>query len=102
MAYGISSRVCMETVELARERGWKAGLIRPVTLWPFPSEAFQKASKAKRFLSVEMNILGQMADDIRLAVGGKIPVEHYGSIFEIPEPEGLLEKIKDWLNKEGD
>ena len=102
VAYGISSRVCMETVELARERGWKAGLIRPVTLWPFPSEAFQKASKAKRFLSVEMNILGQMADDIRLAVGGKIPVEHYGSIFEIPEPEGLLEKIKDWLNKEGD
>ena len=96
------TRVCMETVELARERGWKAGLIRPVTLWPFPSEAFQKASKAKRFLSVEMNILGQMADDIRLAVGGKIPVEHYGSIFEIPEPEGLLEKIKDWLNKEGD
>lgn len=102
VAYGISSRVCMETVELAREKGWKAGLIRPVTLWPFPSEAFQKASKAKRFLSVEMNILGQMADDIRLAVGGKIPVEHYGSIFEIPEPEGLLEKIKEWLNKEGD
>lgn len=102
VAYGISSRVCMEAVEEARGKGWKAGLIRPITLWPFPVEAFRKAAKARLFLSVEMNILGQMADDIRLASGGRIPVEHYGSIFEIPETEGLLRKVEEWLNKEGD
>ena len=90
VAYGISSRVCMETVEMAREKGLKVGLIRPITLWPFPTKAFQKALHARLFLSVEINILGQMADDIRLAVKGKVPVVHYGSIFEIPEPEDMI------------
>lgn len=100
VAYGISSRVCMETVEMAREKGMKVGLIRPITLWPFPTEAFKKALYAKLFLSVEINILGQMADDIRLAVEGKVPVAHYGSIFEIPEPEDMIKEIEKWLNKE--
>ena len=100
VAYGISSRVCMETVEMAREKGLKVGLIRPITLWPFPTKAFQKALHARLFLSVEINILGQMADDIRLAVKGKVPVVHYGSIFEIPEPEDMIKKIEEWLNKE--
>lgn len=100
VAYGISSRVCLETVEMARSKGLKVGLIRPITLWPFPVKAFEKAGNAKLFLSVEINILGQMTDDIRLAVNGKVPVEHYGSIFEIPESEGIIEKIEDWLKKE--
>ena len=100
VAYGISSRVCLETVEMARSKGLKVGLIRPITLWPFPVKAFEKAGNAKLFLSVEINILGQMTDDIRLAVNGKVPVEHYGSIFEIPESEGIIEKIEEWLKKE--
>ena len=100
VAYGISSRVCLETVEMARSKGLKVGLIRPITLWPFPVNAFEKAGNAKLFLSVEINILGQMTDDIRLAVNGKVPVEHYGSIFEIPESEGIIEKIEEWLKKE--
>lgn len=100
VAYGISSRVCMEAVEIARGKGMKVGLIRPITLWPFPTEAFKKAQNARMFLSVEINILGQMADDIRLAVEGKVPVLHYGSIFEIPEPEDMIDKIEEWLNKE--
>lgn len=100
VAYGISSRVCMETVEMARKKGMKVGLIRPITLWPFPTEAFKKALHARLFLSVEINILGQMADDIRLAVEGKVPVVHYGSIFEIPEPEDMIKKIEEWLNEE--
>lgn len=100
VAYGISSRVCMETVELAREKGLKVGLIRPITLWPFPVDAFKKAMNAKLFLSVEINILGQMVDDIKLAIEGKVPVEHYGSIFEIPESEGIINRIEEWLKKE--
>ena len=60
VAYGISSRVCREAVDVAREQGFKLGLIRPITLWPFPVKAFQEAKAAKAFLTVEMNILGQM------------------------------------------
>lgn len=100
VAYGISSRVCLETVEIARSKGLRVGLIRPITLWPFPVKAFEEAENAKLFLSVEINILGQMVDDIRLAVHDKVPVEHYGSIFEIPESEGMIEKIEKWLKKE--
>ncbi len=99
VAYGISSRVCREAVELARQEGFPLGLIRPITLWPFPVKAFGEVKEAKAFLTVEMNILGQMMDDVRLATGGKYPVDHYGSIFEIPESEGILEKAKEMLKK---
>ena len=59
VAYGISSRVSREAVEIARAQGFKLGLIRPITLWPFPKKAFEEAKEAKAFLTVEMNILGQ-------------------------------------------
>ena len=101
VAYGISSRVCRETVEVAREQGLKLGLIRPITLWPFPVKAFREAKSAKGFLTVEMNILGQMTDDVRLATQENYPVDHYGSIFEIPETDGIIEKAKEMLKKEG-
>ena len=100
VAYGISSRVCRETVEIAREEGLKLGLIRPITLWPFPVKAFKEAKAAKAFLTVEMNILGQMVDDVKLATEGKYPVDHYGSIFEIPESDGIIAKAKEMLKKE--
>ncbi len=100
VAYGISSRVCRETVEIAREEGLKLGMIRPITLWPFPVKAFEKAVSVKAFLTVEMNILGQMVDDVKLAVGSRFPVEHYGSIFEIPESDGIIVKAKEMLEKE--
>ena len=100
VAYGISSRVCLETVEMAREKGIKMGLIRPITLWPFPVKAFEKASNAKLFVSTEINILGQMVDDIRLAIRDRVPVKHYGSIFEIPEPEDILKCVNKWLDRE--
>ena len=67
VAYGISSRVSREAVEIARAQGFKLGLIRPITLWPFPKKAFEEAKEAKAFLTVEMNILGQMVDDVKLA-----------------------------------
>lgn len=100
VAYGISSRVCLETVKMAREKGIKMGLIRPITLWPFPVKAFEKASNAKLFVSTEINILGQMVDDIRLAIRDRVPVKHYGSIFEIPEPEDILKCVNKWLDRE--
>lgn len=99
VAYGISSRVCREAVEVARAEGLKLGLIRPITLWPFPVKAFEEAKAAKAFLTVEMNILGQMVDDVKLATCGKYPVDHYGSIFEIPEYDGIIEKAKEMLKK---
>lgn len=97
VAYGISSRVSKEAVSIAREEGFKLGLIRPVTLWPFPEEAFKKAVNAKAFLTVEMNILGQMVDDVRLAVKDRVKVEHFGSIFSIPEPMDIINKAKEML-----
>lgn len=99
VAYGISSRVCREAVEIAREEGFKLGLIRPITLWPFPVKAFEQAKEAKAFLTVEMNILGQMVDDVKLATGGRYPVDHYGSIFEISESDGIIAKAKEMLKK---
>lgn len=99
VAYGISSRVCREAVEAARAGGLKLGLIRPITLWPFPVKAFEEAKAAEAFLTVEMNILGQMADDVKLATCGKYPVDHYGSIFEIPEYDGIIKKAKEMLKK---
>lgn len=101
VAYGISSRVCREAVQIARSKGIAMGLIRPITLWPFPVRAFKEAKKAKVYLTVEMNILGQMVDDVKLATEGKVPVDHYGSIYEIPEPEGIIAKAQEMLAKEG-
>lgn len=97
VAYGISSRIATETVEEGRAMGMKIGLIRPITLYPFPEKAFEEANAAKAFLTVEMNILGQMVDDVKLATGGTKLVSHYGSIFEIPETDGILEKARELL-----
>ena len=62
-------------------------------------KAFEEAKEAKAFLTVEMNILGQMVDDVKLATEGKYPVDHYGSIFEIPETDGIIAKAKEMLKK---
>lgn len=95
VAFGITARICKTAVNAAREAGIRAGLIRPITLWPFPKEAIGKtADTAKAFISVEMS-KGQMVDDVRLAVNGKRPVEFYGRTGGmIPTPEAVLEHIK--------
>ncbi len=84
VAFGSSARICSESVAIARERGLKVGLIRPITLFPFPSKAIErhaikgaKSGNLKGLLSAELNA-GQMVEDVRLAVGGRIAVEHYG------------------------
>lgn len=100
-AYGISARISKDAVNIAREQGIKLGLIRPVTLWPFPAKAFAECEGAKAFMTVEINILGQMADDVRLAVESKKPVEFFGTYFELPEPDDIVERAKAVLAKEG-
>lgn len=94
VAYGASSRVAHSAVDSAREKGIKAGLIRPITLWPFPTDALQKAAKtAKSFLCVEMS-MGQMVDDVKLAIDCKRPVSFFGRTGGvIPTPAEILNEI---------
>ncbi len=95
VAYGASSRVARSAVEAARENGIKAGLIRPITLWPYPVDAIERAiPTAKAFLSVEMS-MGQMVDDVKLTVNGRRPVYFYGRTGGmIPTPNEVLEEIR--------
>ncbi len=78
VAFGVSARISQKAVDLLRKEGHKVGLLRPITLYPFPTKIInQMADKTKGFLSVEMNA-GQMVEDIRLAVNGKTKVDHFG------------------------
>ena len=95
VAFGIAARVSKNAVNEARKQGIKVGLIRPITLWPFPVAPFEKAAeRVERFISVELS-MGQMIEDIKLAVKCKKPVElcnRAGGM--IPSPEQVLEAIK--------
>ncbi|HVO76221.1 MAG TPA: 3-methyl-2-oxobutanoate dehydrogenase subunit VorB [Ignavibacteriaceae bacterium] len=99
-AFGLAARVCQKAIELAREKGIKAGLIRPITLYPFPYKKIEKlADKASSFIVVEMNS-GQMVEDVRLAVNGKCPVEFTGRMGGmIPSPDEVLAKIEEISKK---
>jgi 2-oxoglutarate ferredoxin oxidoreductase subunit alpha len=98
VAYGTSSRICQKAVQMGREKGIKIGLLRPITLWPFPSEEIhQMASLIKGILSVEMSA-GQMVYDVKLAVEGKVKVVHYGRYGGmIPSPEEVLHALEEKL-----
>lgn len=95
VAYGASARIARSAVNSAREQGVRAGLIRPITLWPFPKKEIVAASaNAKNLLVVEMS-MGQMVDDVRLAVECKKPVHFFGHTGGIiPTPAEVLEQIK--------
>ncbi len=95
VAFGTMARVCQKAVELARAEGIKAGLIRPITLFPFPKKIIKElATKVKGFISIEMSA-GQMVEDVRLAVSGKVPVEFYGRMGGIvPSPDEVLHALK--------
>lgn len=95
VAYGTSARVCQKAIQLARAEGIKVGLLRPITLFPFPKKIISSlASQVKGILAVEMSA-GQMVEDVRLAVNGKIPVEHWGRMGGIvPTPEEAVENLK--------
>ncbi len=94
-AYGASARIARSAVTAARAQGIKAGLIRPKTLWPFPVQAYRDAlSTAKAYLSVEMS-MGQMVDDVRLAIECSRPVHFFGHTGGVvPTPSEVLEQIR--------
>lgn len=96
VAYGLVARICKKAAQLGREKGLKIGVIRPITLFPFPTEAISNAAdKVKGILDVEMSA-GQMVDDVRLSVNGKVPVEFFGRMGGIvPTPEEILEAMED-------
>lgn len=97
VAYGTTARICKNTIKLAKEKGINVGLIRPITVWPFPKQAFENtiSKTAFGYLSVEMSC-GQMVEDVRLAVNGRKEVGFYGrSGGIVPHPEEILYKIEE-------
>lgn len=98
VAYGSTARIVQSAISLAEKEGIKVGLIRPITLWPFPTKEIEKwANKehVKDILTVEMS-MGQMVEDVRLSVNGVKPVHFYGRTGGIvPEPSEIIEKLKE-------
>ena len=80
VGYGIVSRVLRSTVDQAREQGLRAGLFRPITLWPFPSKALREAARRCQMVVVVEMSTGQMVEDVRLALDGRVPVEFYSRV----------------------
>ena len=100
VAYGSCSRIAHKALQLAREKGIKAGLLRPITLFPFPTEPIKKlAERVKGMLSVEMSA-GQMVEDVRLASQFKCKVDYFGRYGGIiPTPEEVVEALETKLIK---
>ena len=100
VAFGTIARICAKAQEMAAEQGIKVGIIRPITLWPFPTEAINRAAQGKKgILCVELNA-GQMIEDVRLAVHDAIPVEHFGRLGGIiPSPDEVLDALNEKIIK---
>ncbi|WDV46773.1 3-methyl-2-oxobutanoate dehydrogenase subunit VorB [Clostridiaceae bacterium M8S5] len=94
-AYGTTSRIVKNAIDKCAELGIKVGLIRPITLWPFSFDSFDKIEDTtKAVLTVEMST-GQMIDDVKIAMKGRMPVEFYGRTGGmVPTPDAVVEKIK--------
>ena len=96
-AFGSVARIARTAVAMAREAGMKVGLLRPITLFPFPKPAYaQLSQRCKRFLDIELST-GQMVDDVRLSVARDADVEFYGrppGAGSLPTPEEIFEQIK--------
>lgn len=94
-AFGIAARVSKNAINEARKQGIKVGLIRPITLWPFPSEPYKRAAeRVKEIISVELS-MGQMIEDVKLASECRVPVTLCNRVGGmIPSPEQVLEAIK--------
>lgn len=102
VAYGTTARVARSAMRKAREQGVKVGMIRPITLWPFPTQAVRDAClNARHFLTVEMS-MGQMVEDVRLAAEGRVPVSFYGRTGGVvPDVREIYHEIMKLTGKEG-
>ena len=98
VAFGLSARICQKGIELARAKGLKIGLFRPITLFPFPKKEIRElGTKIKGMLVVEMNA-GQMIEDVRLSVDSDIPIEHYGRFGGIiPSPDEVVTALENQI-----
>jgi len=96
VAYGSSARICQKVVDMARSRGKKLGLLRPQTLFPFPGQEISRlARRVKGMMAVELSA-GQMVEDVKLAVNGKVPVYHYGMVGgKIHSPDDVLHAVEE-------
>ncbi|MGI6435211.1 MAG: 3-methyl-2-oxobutanoate dehydrogenase subunit VorB [Syntrophomonadaceae bacterium] len=102
VAYGIMARIAKKAVWSARQAGVKTGLIRPITLWPYPYDVITAAAKTcKAMVSVEISIVGQMIQDIQLAAQGRVPVHFIGDIGRTPNPEEITEQLLAIAEREG-
>ena len=98
VSFGSAARIGEKAVELARAEGIKVCLFRPITLWPFPSKEIAAAAKGKKGILVSEINAGQMIQDVKLAVNGALPVEHFGRLGGIvPDPEEIVNVLKDKL-----
>lgn len=95
VAFGSASRIAQKSIEICRSKGLRVGMLRPITLWPFPTEKIKRlCNHVKGILSVEINA-GQMIEDIRLAVEGRVPVHHYGRMGGmVPGPDEIVEAVE--------
>ena len=100
IAFGSMARIGQKAMELAREKGIKVGILRPITLWPLPTKAIAAyADKVKGMLVTELNA-GQMIEDVRLAVNGKVKVEHFGRLGGIvPDPDEIVTALEEKIIK---
>jgi 2-oxoglutarate ferredoxin oxidoreductase subunit alpha len=100
-AYGTTSRIAKTAISRLEKEGYKVGLIRPITLWPYPYDEFKKINdNCKGILTVEMNT-GQMVDDVRIAVEGKYPVHFLGRTGGmVPTPQEIIKKVKEIIGGE--
>ncbi|MEN8118892.1 MAG: 3-methyl-2-oxobutanoate dehydrogenase subunit VorB [Bacteroidota bacterium] len=98
VAYGSSARICQKVIQLGKEKGINIGLVRPITLWPFPSKPIREmAETVKGILTVEMSA-GQMLEDVKLAVEGKVKVDFFGRFGGmIPAPDNVFKALKQKL-----
>jgi len=98
VAFGSAARITEKAIELAKEQGIKVGLFRPITLWPFPEKQLREAAVGKKGILVAEINAGQMVQDVRLAINGALPVEHFGRLGGIvPEPEEIVKALKTQL-----
>lgn len=100
VAYGLSARICQKAMDIAREKGIKVGLFRPICLYPYPYKRLEELAKQVKFmLSVELNS-GQMVEDVRLGVQGKVPVEFYGKLGGLLfTPEEIVFQLETLIQK---
>ena len=100
VAFGSAARISEKAIEIAHGEGIKVGLLRPITVWPFPSKEIAAAARGKKGVLVAEINAGQMVEDVKLAINGEVQVEYFGRLGGIvPEPEEIVEALKTKLMK---